>query len=60
MRELVKLIEDAFKEVERLQIGATQQFQSRSYTPVVAFKYSSSQGSSNFPLTYFYLKRTWL
>lgn len=58
MHELVKLIEDAFKEFERLQIGATQQFQGRSYTPVVAFEYS--QGFSNFPLTYFCLKRTCL
>lgn len=56
MRKLVKLIEDAFKQFEPLfQIGATQV---RSCTSVVAFKYV--QAFSNFPLTYFYLKRTCL
>lgn len=35
MHKLIKLIEDAFKEFERLfQIGATQQFQGRSCTPI--------------------------
>jgi hypothetical protein len=48
MRKLVKLIENAFEEFERIfQIGATQQFQGRSCTPMVAFKYT--QGFSNFP-----------